>query len=173
MFRQSFSLLLVGFVLILLSQVLRPAAAAPAEEFSGRTVRVLDGDTIEALRSGSAVRIRLSGVDAPEKTQAFGMKAKEFTVGLAAGKTVVVKVRDVDRYGRLVAEVILPDGRSLNSEMVRSGFAWWYERYAPKDVRLARLEREARMAERGLWSDRRPQAPWEFRKAGRHGSRSR
>jgi micrococcal nuclease len=73
---------------------------------------------------------------------------------LAFGKEVVtVKVRDKDRYGRTVADVILPDGKSLNHELVRAGYAWWFRKYAPHDRELEQLEKEAREAKRGLWSD--------------------
>jgi micrococcal nuclease len=84
---------------------------------------------------------------------------------LAFGKEVVtVKVRDKDRYGRTVADVILPDGRNLNHKLVKAGYAWWFRKYAPHDRELERLEKEARDAKRGLWSDPRAIPPWEFRK---------
>ncbi len=70
---------------------------------------------------------------------------------------------DLDRYGRTVAEVLLPDGRSLNREQVKAGFAWWYRRYAPDDDTLAQLEADAKAAKRGLWADADPVPPWEWR----------
>jgi hypothetical protein len=82
-------------------------------------------------------------------------------------------VRDNDRYGRVVAEIILPDGRNLNHEIVRAGFAWWYRAYARGDGDLERLEREARDARRGLWADSAPVPPWEWRKARRAKPRSK
>jgi micrococcal nuclease len=109
--------------------------------------------------------VRLYGVDAPESKQAFGSRAKQFTSGLALGKTVTVRIRDVDRYERAVGEVILPDGRNLNQEIVKAGFAWWYRRYAKNDATLKRLEEEARLSRRGLWVDKEPVPPWEFRRA--------
>jgi endonuclease YncB( thermonuclease family) len=63
-----------------------------------------------------------------------------------------------------VAEIILPDGRNLNQELVPAGLAWWYERYARRETVLRDLEQEARDAKRGLWSDRNPVAPWDWRK---------
>ncbi len=69
----------------------------------------------------------------------------------------------LDRYGRTIGEVSLPDGRVLNRELVKAGFAWWYRRYAPEDVRLEQLENEAREAGRGLWADAEPVPPWEWR----------
>ncbi len=79
-------------------------------------------------------------------------------------KTVTVRVHDVDRYGRQVAEIILPGGRNLNQEIVRAGLAWWYRQYARHDKELERLEAEARAAKRGLWADKAPVPPWDFRR---------
>jgi micrococcal nuclease len=109
-------------------------------------------------------RIRLHGIDAPETGQDYGSRAKQAASQLAFGKTVIIKVHDTDRYGRTVAEVILPDGRSLNQELVREGMAWWYEKYAPHDTELARLESQARAAKRGLWGQPDPVPPWEWRR---------
>ena len=69
-----------------------------------------------------------------------------------------------DRYGRTVGVVLLPDGRSLNKELVKAGFAWWYRRYAPEDETLKQLEAEAMEAKRGLWADPEPVPPWEWRR---------
>ena len=134
-----------------------------AEQFVGKVVAITDGDTLKVLRSGAEVRVRLHGMDTPERRQPFASRVRQFVGDLAFGKTVTIIVRDHDRYRRLVVEVILPDGRSLNHEIVRSGLAWWYRRYAPADKTLERLENEARRARRGLWSDRSPVAPWEWR----------
>ncbi len=114
-------------------------------------------------RRGKGERIRLHGIDCPEKRQAFGNKAKQFASGLVFGKTVTVNVLDVDRYGRTVGEVILPDGRVLNHELVQAGLAWWYRRYAPDDGTLAQLEADAKAAKRGLWADAEPVPPWAWR----------
>ncbi len=134
-----------------------------AADFTGRVVGVADGDTITVLHSGKPVRIRLNGIDSPEKRQAFGKRAKQFTSRLTYGKAVTVKDFGEDRYGRTIADVILPDGRVLNRELVKAGFAWWYRRYAPDDETLAQLEQEARGAQRGLWADPHAVPPWEWR----------
>ncbi len=139
------------------------ASQALAADFTGRVVGVSDGDTITVLHNGKGERIRLHGIDSPEKRQAFGNRAKQFTSTLVFGETVTVQVVDRDRYGRTVAEVLPPDGHSLNRELVRAGFAWWYRRYAPDDETLEQLEREARGAQRGLWADPHAVAPWEWR----------
>jgi endonuclease YncB( thermonuclease family) len=147
-----------------------PAPAVPTSgtrqgTFTGTVVGLSDGDTLDVLRDGKAVRIRLHGIDTPEKAQAFGTRARQFSSDLAFQQTVTVRVQDTDRYGRLVGEVLLPDGRSLNQELVRAGLAWWSRQYAPHDTTLAQLEAEARAAKRGLWADAAPVPPWAWRKA--------
>jgi len=100
------------------------AATLLAENFTGKVVGITDGDTIRVMHNGVPERIRLWGIDCPESKQAFGPRAKQYTGDLAFGKTVTVRVKDIDRYKRTVAEIVLPDGRSLNREIVRAGFAW-------------------------------------------------
>jgi endonuclease YncB( thermonuclease family) len=139
------------------------AAASAAASFSGRVVRVLDGDTLEVLEGATPRRVRLHGVDCPERNQPYGSRARQFTAQLAFGRTVTVVIRDRDRYGRLVGEVLLPDGRNLNRELLAAGYAWWYRRYS-RDLRLAVLEWMARWRKRGLWQDPHPVPPWEWRK---------
>ena len=158
--RHTHSLLVATGTLLL-------SLSAHAEEFTGKVVAVTDGDTIKVLRAGKQVRVRLSGIDCPEKRQAFGNRAKRFTSDLVFAKQVTVKVMDVDRYKRIVGEVILKDGTNLNHALVRAGLAWWYQRYAPGDHELERLEKSARENKRGLWADPDPVPPWEFRKRRR------
>ena len=141
------------------------ATSVFAQDFTGNVVSITDGDTIRVMHNGFSERIRLWGIDCPESKQAFGTRAKQFTGDLAFGQTVTVKVRDIDRYKRTVAEIILPDGRNLNREIVRAGFAWWYQQYARRETVLRDLEGEARTARRGLWADPKPVPPWEWRRA--------
>jgi endonuclease YncB( thermonuclease family) len=148
---------------ILLVLLVGPAVA---DEFKGRVVGVTDGDTIKVLHVNQAETVRLVGVDAPEKRQPYGDRARRFTADLAFDRTVTVVTSGRDRNGRLLGEVVLPDGRSLNQELVRAGYAWWFRKYS-RDVTLARLEEEARQGRRGLWADETPQAPWEYRVTGR------
>ena len=135
-----------------------------AEQFTGKVVGILDGDTISVLREGKAVRVRLYGIDAPEKAQAFGTRARQFTAALVFQKDVTIIIHATDRYSRIVGEVLLPDGRNLSQELVKAGMAWWYRSYAAKDMALAQLEAEARTAKRGLWADAHPVQPWQWRK---------
>jgi endonuclease YncB( thermonuclease family) len=138
-------------------------------------VGITDGDTITVRCAGRPTAVRLHGVDAPERAQAFGTRAKQFVGAVAFGKTVTVSRRGVDRYGRTLADVTLPDGRDLGQELVRAGYGWWFRRYAA-DARLAALEAQARATRRGLWTDPDPVRPWEWRrrqKAGRPQERVR
>jgi endonuclease YncB( thermonuclease family) len=148
----ALSLLLLAF----------PAGAA---DYSARVVGIADGDTITVLTEARRqVKVRLHGIDAPETGQDFGARAKQAASSLAFGKHVTIRERDRDRYGRTVADVILPDGRSMNRELVRQGMAWCFRRYAPADTELARLEAEARKARVGLWSQPNPIPPWSWRR---------
>lgn len=134
-----------------------------ALSFSGRVVGVADGDTIDVLRDSRPVRVRLHGIDCPERGQAFGRQAGQYTSRLVFARTVTVHVRGMDRYGRFVADVLLPDGTSLNRELISAGLAWHYVRYST-DKTLASLESEARTSRRGLWADARPVPPWDLRR---------
>src|SRR5262245_43912738 len=135
---------------------------ASAEQFTGKVVGISDGDTISVLREGKAVKVRLHGVDTPEKAQAFGTQARKFTSDLVFQHDVIVDVHTTDRYSRLVGEMLLPDGRSLGHELVRVGLIWRYQQYAPHDT--PQLKAEARTAKRGLWADAHPVPPWGWRK---------
>ena len=147
---------------VLLAILLLAPVQVLAASFSGLVVKVTDGDTIQVMHDGRAEKIRLAGIDCPEKKQPFGQAARKFVLELAAHKVVTVNVETTDRYGRTVGEVILPDGRSLNQELVQSGYAWWYRQYS-SDKTLARLEEEARTNSRGLWSEADPVPPWQWR----------
>lgn len=128
---------------------------------SGKVTGVKDGDTIEVLIDGKSETVRLLGIDCPERKQAFGTKAKKFTSDFCFGKIVTLEGDERDRYKRLLATVFV-DGKNVNEELVKAGLAWRYK-YSD-DQELARLESEARKQRVGLWADRYPIAPWEFRK---------
>lgn len=146
--------------LILLFNSCQPATPT----IEGKVVGISDGDTIKILWKSRTLKIRLYGIDCPERKQAFGTRAKEFTASLCAGETVEVISYGEDRYGRILGEVILPDGRSLNQELVLNGYAWYFYKYA-NDPHLHALEKEARAEKRGLWKDPNPVPPWDFRKS--------
>ncbi len=142
------------------------ASQTYAESFTGKLVKVLDGDTVEVLHDGKAERIRLAQIDCPEKGQPYGQAAKQYVLDVAALKIVTVQVDTVDRYGRTVGEVFLPDGSNLNKQIVGAGYAWQYKRYS-KDPAYADLEEQARKTKLGLWQDKEPVPPWEWRKGKR------
>jgi len=137
-----------GRFLVVIAIMLLICTVLSADGFTGGVVKVSDGDTIKVMRESGTVNVRLHGVDAPEKNQAFGDVATEFTTAKVYGRTVRVDVTDVDRYGRLVGIVFTEGSRTLNQELVAAGLAWWYRRYAPGDGILRSLEAEARNAER-------------------------
>jgi endonuclease YncB( thermonuclease family) len=155
---------LVLLALFIPATVAARAAPPATGEIAARVVGISDGDTITALKADkSQVKIRLHGIDAPETGQDFGSRAKEAASSLAFGKQVTIRPRTIDRHGRLVADVLLPDAQTINHELVRQGMAWWYQKYAPHDRELERLELEARQAKRGLWAQPNPTPPWEWR----------
>ena len=137
--------------------------AVNGQELTGEVISVADGDTLTILSNKQLIRVRLSGIDCPEKHQAFGQKAKLYTSVLSYRKTVTIHEHGKDRYGRTLADVLLPDGRNLNQELISAGYAWWYRKYAPNATRLQKLEDQARDHQLGLWEDSHPVPPWEFR----------
>lgn len=131
----------------------------------GKVVACVDGDTLDVLPDGEKqpVRIRLRGIDAPEKQQPFGEKSKDHLAELVQGKRVTIRVETVERWGRFVGDV--EQGKTnINRKMTSDGLAWWYRAYAPKDAELQAAEAEAKAAKRGLWVDKSPIAPWDWRK---------
>ncbi len=145
---------------------------AHGEELGGKVIRVADGDTITILDAAQAHHtIRLMGIDAPEKGQPFGTKSRESLSSMVAGRNVTVQWHKRDRYGRLVGQVFA-DSHDVGLVQIDRGLAWHYKAYEREqnaaDARgYAEAENEARAARRGLWADRKPVAPWEYRQARR------
>ncbi len=138
------------------------APSFAADELVGRVVRVADGDTITIqTAAGKQEKIRLFGIDAPERGQAFGRKSQQTLAALVAGKEVVIEIEDEDRYGRLVGMVYRGD-TNVNARMVEAGMAWVYRRYMD-DPQWLDLEERARDEGRGLWRDPDPVWPGEWR----------
>ena len=152
------------WLLLVLLVLLISSTAVAVSEYHGEVVRVIDGDTFEVLYHQHPERIRLNGIDCPEKGQAFGQRAKQAASELAFGKDVTVQAHGHDKYGRTIGEVLLSDGTNINHALVEDGWCWWYRQYAPGDTVLQRLEQHAREARKGLWADPQPVPPWEWRK---------
>jgi micrococcal nuclease len=142
--------------------------ALSAQQLSGKVVGVNDGDTFEMLSGGRKLKVRIEGVDCPEKVQPFGNAAKRYTSDLIFGKKISIYVKSYDRYKRAIAIVYLPGGGTLNEALLSSGMAWHFKKYN-NDRSWARLENQARRSRIGLWSDPNPVPPWEFRKSRRKG----
>jgi len=135
----------------------------------GRVVGVADGDTITIVDvSDTKYKIRLQGIDAPEKSQPFGEKSKQSLHKLIHGKRVSIQFQKKDKYGRVVGKVLLND-IDVCLEQIRYGMAWHYKQYAsdqPKEDRAlyAQSELDAKSKLTGLWSDKSPTPPWQFRR---------
>jgi len=125
-------------------------------------IRVVDGDTIRAEAKGKEIKIRLLEIDAPEMNQPFGAKAKSFLNSLLYEKDVTLISQGEDRYGRTLGE-IYANGERVNTLMIKSGFAWVYDRYV-KDSSLYKYQDRARAKSLGLWQAKDPIAPWVWRK---------
>lgn len=139
------------------------AWCAAAEPLTGKVVRIADGDTITVLDAANAQhKVRLQGIDAPERGQPFGTKAREGLAAMVMGKAVTVHDDGKDKYGRTLGRIEI-EGRDVNRQMVADGLAWHYVKFS-RDARLAAAERDARAARRGLWADAAPVPPWEWRK---------
>jgi endonuclease YncB( thermonuclease family) len=142
-------------------------AQAYASIYEGKVVGVSDGDTLTMLISGRQTKVRLAEIDAPEKRQPFGERSKQSLSDLVYGKRVKVNQQDRNRYGRVVGRVYT-ESLDVNAEQIKRGMAWIYPKYN-RDRPLLALEREARGAKRGLWTDPNPIPPWEYRHSGKTG----
>ena len=129
-----------------------------------KVIGIKDGDTVSILVEGTEKTVRLAHIDCPEKKQPFGNKAKEAISELCFGKFVtLVGDGTTDRNGRSIAELILPNGVNVNKALVKMGLAWHFKKYS-KDDSYAKLEIAARNKKVGLWKDKNPIAPWNWRK---------
>ena len=138
----------------------RPAGV-PLEARWVKVDRVTDGDTIVLM---DRTRVRLHGVDAPERDQLYGPMATAALEYMVARSVYLVEV-DEDRYGRLVGQLFhSKEGYDINASMVCAGYAWWYERYAPDSQTLSDCQVEAQQAPKGLWEDGDSVPPWEWRR---------
>lgn len=142
------------------------AANAHATNWNGMVIGISDGDTVTVLNDQkNPVKIRLTEIDAPEKSQAFGEKSKQSLSEICFKKSVVVEDKGADRYKRTLGRITC-DGIDANAEQVKRGMAWAYRQYLT-DPTIAELEATAKEIKTGLWSDENPVPPWEFRHGGK------
>lgn len=144
------------------------ASASYGETLQGKVVGISDGDTITVLDSGKTqYKVRLAGIDAPEKSQAFGDRSKQYLSDQVFGKTVTVDWNKTDKYGRTIGKVIV-NGQDANLRQVQAGLAWHYKQYEKEQSAsdrnsYAQAESDARTRHIGLWHDATPIPPWDFR----------
>ena len=143
-------------------------SSASADQLTGRVVAIADGDTITVLDAANQPhKIRLAGIDAPEKMQPYGQRAKQHLGSLVFNRQVTVEWDKTDRYRRIVGKVLV-NGSDANLEQLRAGMAWWYEKYrkeqsAADQRRYYEIEQHARQQKVGLWQDPNPTPPWDWR----------
>lgn len=153
---------------LLLLSTLIVANPSAADTLQGRVVGIADGDTVTVLDvSNTQWKIRLMGIDAPEKKQAFGNKSKESLSALVFNKQVTVEYSKKDKYGRTLGKIIV-NGVDANLKQVKAGMAWHYKQYQNEQsvedrAAYAEAEEQARMGKRGLWFDTEPTPPWDWR----------
>ena len=136
-------------------------------EVNGKVVKIVDGDTYDVLLDNLVTkRIRMEGIDAPERGMPFYKVAKDYLGTLCFGKVVRIEQTSTDRYGRAIAKTFTADGRELGLLMIEAGYAWHFKKYS-SEMQLANAEIEARNKRVGLWVDEMPMAPWEWRKKRR------
>jgi endonuclease YncB( thermonuclease family) len=150
------------FALLLVSA---PTAPTAPQTITGKVVSITDGDTVKVLQGSEQFKIRLNRIDCPEKKQAYGTKSKTALSEKIFGKEVRIEYQKKDKYGRILGDVYQGE-RWINKEMIAEGWAWHY-RYFDKSKELEQAEKQAREKKNGLWADKEPIPPWEFRKGKR------
>ena len=152
----------------LLSLMLFLLPQAKLKTINGEVIRVQNGDTLTIkTKRDRLYKVRLENIDAPEIGQPFGKQATRLATDLALKKNIRVDYTYKDKYGRLIGELILPEGKLLNEEMLKAGLAWHYRVEHPVSPFLEKLEYKAWQSKLGLWVQDKPIPPWEFRREKR------
>jgi endonuclease YncB( thermonuclease family) len=145
----------------------REGEPIPGFDLTGRVVRITDGDTVSILdKTNTQHKVRLYGIDTPERDQPYGKSAKQALAHWVDEKDVDVVVVETDSYGRTVG-TLYREGTNINAAMVSGGHAWWYRHYAPHEHYLAAAEQKARQQGLGLWASPGAVAPWDWRRGQR------
>lgn len=140
----------------------------PAKVITGKVVKIVDGDTFTLLVNGDEqVKVRIDGIDAPEKGQAYSKSAKAYLSSMIWGVPVTINVKKTDRYGRSIAKVFTKEIKDVGLEMIKAGYAWQYRDYN-NDKPYTVAEKHAKKNKKGLWQDKNPIRPQYYRKMKRN-----
>lgn len=165
----KFKIILPVYLLILYSCSSRDAIIAKGDRVSGRVISVIDGDTYDLLvKRRNTIRIRMEGIDAPERGMPFYRVSKDYLGDLCLNQTVTVEITGKDGNHRYLGFSYLKDGSELGEEMIKAGLAWHFTKYNSDPV-LSKLESQARAHKKGLWINKNPMAPWTNRSLHRQG----
>jgi endonuclease YncB( thermonuclease family) len=135
----------------------------PNKIFTGKVIKIVDGDTFDVLiNNNSTIRIRMNGIDCPERKQDYYQVCKDALAKFIFSKNVQLVAHGKDRYQRTIADVFYKN-ENINVAMIENGFAWHYKKYSSNE-RMAKAEQNARIKRTGLWKMKDPMAPWDFRK---------
>ena len=143
-----------------------------------QAIKVSDGDTLSVQKVengkfvGEVMKIRMFGIDAPEKTQDYGIESKQALEKLVSGKILEIEEKNRDRYGRTVA-VVYVNGQNVNEEMVKNGNAWWYQEYDKKDTKMQAYQENAKKNKLGLFGKKGYVEPWKYRKEKKAAAKSK
>lgn len=143
------------------------ALSSAQQTLIGYVVKIVDGDTYDILVGKATYRIRMAGIDAPERGMPFSKDAKQHLAAMCFNKKIKITFDKLDRNNRVIAFSYLEDGRELSYEMIKAGFAWHFLKYS-HDAVFNQLEQQARLNKAGLWFDPHPIAPWDYRKQKRN-----
>jgi micrococcal nuclease len=156
-------LILFTFLLLFSSRGSLLQSPVNNHEQTGKVIKIVDGDTFDLLtKEKNTLRIRMNGIDCPERRQDFYQSAKNALAGYIFNKEVTLFITGRDRNKRAIATVYY-NGENVNLSMIKNGYAWHYKKYST-DTTYAKAEQEARLARKGLWRMNNPVAPWDFRK---------
>jgi len=149
--------------LLLLSGTISFSAFAevPSDAIQFKLKRISDGDTVVTTED---TRIRLWGVDTPERDQRYVSDATSALTAMLNNQQLYLETKDLDRYGRTMGVIYTADGNEVNLELVCDGHAWWYEHYAKNASDYKQCQADAQKNKRGLWAEEDPVAPWDWRR---------
>lgn len=158
-------IIITGWIITLFWSVTTCWANSDSFYLHGIVRSVTDGDTLKVAVDHQIIKVRLYGIDAPEKNQNYGRQATHFASVTALGQRATVQVLNIDKYGRMVGIVTI-DGTSLNESLLKAGCAWIYPRYCKEDFceTWKEYESQAQANKNGLWADDDVMPPWEYRR---------